>query len=61
MCIRLKDVVDGEKLRRLLLDKYDTGVIHLNQIIRIAFSSVAESDIPALFENIYNACKELTS
>jgi hypothetical protein len=61
MCIRLKDGLDGEKLRRLLLDKFDTGVIHTNQIIRIAFSSVAESDIPELFENIYNACKELAS
>ena len=59
MCIRLKDGLDGEKLRHLLLDKYDTGVIHMNHIIRIAFSSVAESDIPKLFENIYNACKEL--
>jgi len=59
MCIRLKDGLDGEKLRHLLLDKYDTGVIHMNHIIRIAFSSVAESDIPKLFENIYHACKEL--
>lgn len=61
MCIRLKDGLDGEKLRHLLLDKYDTGVIHMNHIIRIAFSSVAESDIPVLFENIYHACKELAS
>ncbi len=61
MCIRLRNGLDGEKLRLLLLDKYDTGVIHVNNIIRIAFSSVAESDIPALFENIYLACKELAS
>jgi aspartate/methionine/tyrosine aminotransferase len=60
MCIRLKEGRDGEKLRYLLLEKYDTGVIHLNNIIRIAFSSVAEADIPALFENIYQACLELT-
>lgn len=59
MCIRLKEGLDGEKLRYLLLEKYDTGVIHLNNIIRIAFSSVAEADIPALFENIYHACQEL--
>lgn len=61
MCIRLKNGLDGEMLRLLLLSKYDTGVIHMNHIIRIAFSSVAESDIPKLFENIYEACKELTS
>ncbi len=59
MCIRLKEGLDGEKLRYLLLEKYDTGVIHLNNIIRIAFSSVAEANIPVLFENIYNACLEL--
>ena len=61
MCIRLREGLDGEKLRCLLLDKYDTGVIHMNDVIRIAFSSVAESDIPALFENIYNACRELAA
>jgi aspartate/methionine/tyrosine aminotransferase len=61
MCIRLKDGLDGEKLRQLLLNRYDTGVIHMNHIIRIAFSSVAASDIPQLFENIYLACKELAS
>ncbi|MBN2213533.1 MAG: aminotransferase class I/II-fold pyridoxal phosphate-dependent enzyme [Bacteroidales bacterium] len=61
MCIRLKKGLDGERLRYLLLDKYDTGVIQMNDLIRIAFSSVAESDIPVLFENICNACREISS
>jgi aspartate/methionine/tyrosine aminotransferase len=61
MCIRLKEGLDGEKLRYLLLDKFDTGVIHINNIIRIAYSSVAEADIPVLFKNIYNACRELAA
>jgi aspartate/methionine/tyrosine aminotransferase len=60
MCIKLKDGIDGERLRSLLLEKYDTGVINLNNVIRLAFSSVAEESIPELFENIYKACREIT-
>lgn len=59
MCIGLKENIDGEELRQLLLKKYDTGVINMNNIIRIAFSAVAENKIPLLFENIYLACQEL--
>jgi len=59
MCIGLKENIDGEALRQLLLEKYDTGVINMNNIIRIAFSAVAEKNIPLLFENIYLACNEL--
>ncbi|MFO7656500.1 MAG: aminotransferase class I/II-fold pyridoxal phosphate-dependent enzyme [Bacteroidales bacterium] len=61
MCVKLKDGIDGEKLRHLLLSKYDTGIINMNNVIRIAFSSVAEKDVPLLFDNIYNACKELSA
>ncbi len=61
MCLKLNPGIDGEKLRQLLLNKYDTGIINMNNVIRIAFSSVAEKDIPALFDNIYEACKELSS
>jgi aspartate/methionine/tyrosine aminotransferase len=59
MCVKLKAGIDGEKFRNLLLDKYDTGVINMNNMIRIAFSSVPEGSIPELFENMYKACKEL--
>lgn len=58
MCIRLKEGLDGETIRRILLDKYDTGLINLNNVFRIAFSSAAEKDIPELFENIFLACKD---
>lgn len=59
MCVQLKRGIDGEKVRQLLLDKYNSGVINMNNIIRIAFSAVAKDNIPQLFENIYNACKEV--
>jgi len=59
MCIELKPGLDAEKVRQGLLKEYDTGVIAAGNMLRIAFSGVAEKDIPQLFENIYNACKEL--
>jgi DNA-binding transcriptional MocR family regulator len=58
MCIRLKDTLDAEKIRQTLLHKYDTGIIAIPPIIRIAFSAVAKGDIKELFENIYKACKD---
>jgi len=58
MCIKLRENLDGEKIRKILLDKYDTGLINLNNVLRLAFSCVAVKDIPMLFENIYNACKD---
>ncbi len=59
MCVKLQEGIDGEQLRNLLLENYETGVINLNNVIRIAFSSVPEEYIPELFENMYKACKEL--
>jgi aspartate/methionine/tyrosine aminotransferase len=56
MCVKLREGLDGESIRHILLDKYDTGIINLNNVIRIAFSAAAEKDIPQLFENLYNAC-----
>ena len=58
MCVKLKEGLDGEKIRNLLLNKYDTGLINMNNVLRLAFSGVAERDVPELFENIYNACKD---
>lgn len=60
MCIKLNDNLDGEKVRTVLLDKYNTGVVALGNLLRIAFSSVNEADIVLLFDNIYNACRELS-
>ena len=61
MCIALQGGIDAESVRQSLLNRYNTGVIALNGILRIAFSSVSENDIPGLFENIYEACLGLKS
>jgi len=57
MCIRLNNK-DGESVRQVLLDKYDTGVIAMGNILRIAYSSLKTEVIAEIFENIYKACKE---
>jgi aspartate/methionine/tyrosine aminotransferase len=55
MCLQIKSV-DPEELRVHLLKKYGVGVIAIGgQDIRVAFSSVEESDIQELFDTIYNA------
>lgn len=58
MCVELKDGIDAESVRQTLLEKYDTGVVAINNFLRIAFSSVTEDKIEGLFENIYLACKD---
>lgn len=57
MCIKLKKH-EGEVIRKILLEKYDTGLIALGDVLRVAFSAVPEDKISELFDNIYNACKE---
>lgn len=57
MCVRLKRT-EGEKVRKKLLEKYDTGVISFGNVIRLAFCSVRKEVIPELFENLYHACKD---
>jgi aspartate/methionine/tyrosine aminotransferase len=57
MCIQLKNK-QGEQIRQTLLERYDTGVIAIGNILRIAFSSIKKELIPEIFENIYKACKE---
>ncbi len=58
MCIELKQGIEAEKVRQILLEKYSTGVIALNSLIRIAFSAIKKDNIEELFENIYKACHE---
>jgi aspartate/methionine/tyrosine aminotransferase len=58
MCIELKGTLNAEEIRKVLLEKYSTGVIVFGNLIRLAFSAVPESKIPLLIENIYLACKE---
>jgi len=58
MCVELNDQLNGEAIRKILLDKYSTGVIVLGNLIRLAFSAVSQSKIQELIENIYLACKD---
>lgn len=56
MCVELKDTLNAEAIRKILLEKYSTGVIVFGNLIRLAFSAVPKSKIPELIENIYMAC-----
>ncbi|MCK5682533.1 aminotransferase class I/II-fold pyridoxal phosphate-dependent enzyme [bacterium] len=60
MCIKLHDL-SSEEVRQVLLKDYSTGIIAIEgDIIRIAFSATPLKLIEKLFENIFNACKDLT-
>ncbi|MFO7869439.1 MAG: aminotransferase class I/II-fold pyridoxal phosphate-dependent enzyme [Bacteroidales bacterium] len=58
MCIQLKNGLEGEKIRQVLLEKYSTGVIVFGNVIRLAFSAVPQKSIRKLVENIVAACTE---
>ena len=58
MCQKMTPV-DPEDLRRKLLQGYSSGVIVMNNLVRIAFSSTPLAKLPKLFENIYKAVQEL--
>lgn len=61
MCLRLKGV-EAEPLRLHLLDKYRVGTIATGKYdLRIAFSSVDEEHIEALFDAIHMAAKDLAA
>ncbi|MDD5674492.1 MAG: aminotransferase class I/II-fold pyridoxal phosphate-dependent enzyme [Chitinivibrionales bacterium] len=57
MCVKLINL-EGERVRRRLLDNYDTGVIAFGPLLRIAFSSTPFNKLDMLFENIYQACRD---
>ena len=59
MCVRPKKGVSAEELRKVLLEKYDTGIIAQGDLVRIAFSAISAESIAPILENIYNACKEV--
>jgi hypothetical protein len=56
MCVRPVSG-DPERIRRRLLEDYDTGVIATGGLIRVAFSSAPTSVLPDLFENLHLACQ----
>ena len=59
MCIRLKSV-DAETLRCHLLEKYGVGLISMGEKdLRIAFSSLEETDILELFNIIFQGVEDL--
>ena len=60
MCIKLNGI-DTETLRRELIEHYDTGVIAMSGVIRIAFSAVKSELLPKLFDNIYQAAKAISN
>ncbi|MCL2326938.1 MAG: aminotransferase class I/II-fold pyridoxal phosphate-dependent enzyme [Bacteroidetes bacterium] len=59
MCVRVKSEVNAEEVRKLLLEKYSTGVIVFDDLIRIAYSAVPEDKIGLLVDNLYAACAEV--
>ncbi len=58
MCVSLADGLDGDAIRKTLIEKYSTGVIYIHGVIRLAYSAVAKDKIETLYENLYAACKE---
>ena len=61
MCVRLVEGIDGEKLRRLLITEYGTGLITFGRLVRVAFASTPCELLPALFANMYAAGKKIAS
>jgi len=56
MCVEVNK--DAEAIRQLLLEKYDSGVIAIGNLLRVAFSAIKTEHVPELFKNLYQACKE---
>ncbi|MDR0306671.1 MAG: aminotransferase class I/II-fold pyridoxal phosphate-dependent enzyme [Chitinispirillales bacterium] len=57
MCLEVKSG-KAEEIRRLLLDKYNTGVITQGNLLRVAFSSTPFDLLEKLIDNIYQASRE---
>ena len=61
MCLKLKRV-DAEAFRKHLLEKYGVGVISDGtRDIRVAFSSVEESELESLYTTMAKAARELAA
>lgn len=58
MCVKIAKG-DAEAVRQKLLADYDTGVIALGDLVRVAYSSLPEAQISRLFANLYAACGEV--
>jgi aspartate/methionine/tyrosine aminotransferase len=60
MCVQLADGLVGDEVRQVLIEKYSIGLIALGNVLRVAYSAVAASDVKEMFEGIYLACKDCT-
>ena len=58
MCVQLADGLNGETVRKVLIEKYSIGLISLGSVLRVAYSAVAAKDVKELFEGIYRACND---
>lgn len=61
MCVEPKKGLNAEEIRKHLLEKYETGVIVLGNVIRLAFSAVPQAQLATLVENLYQACRDLAT
>jgi len=59
MCIEPTLGVDAETVRKLLIEKYETGLIALSGLLRIAFSSAPADSIPTILSNVHQAIQEV--
>ncbi|MGM0462131.1 MAG: aminotransferase class I/II-fold pyridoxal phosphate-dependent enzyme [Fibrobacterota bacterium] len=59
MCLKLKEGLDAEAVRKKLVGSYSVGLIALGRILRIAFSCTPRKDLPALFDGVYAACQDM--
>ena len=57
MCIRIARG-DAERVRKVLRERFDTGVIAQGDCLRLAFSSTPFAMIEKLMDNISRACGE---
>jgi aspartate/methionine/tyrosine aminotransferase len=57
MCVQLADGLNGEQVRKELIENYSIGLISLGNVLRVAYSAVAATNVKEMFDGIYNACK----
>ena len=61
MCVKLAEGLQGDPIRKILIEKYGIGLIALGNVLRVAYSAVAADDVEEMFEGIYNACKDFSA
>ncbi len=59
MCLVPANGIDPQVVRKVLIEKFDSGIIVDQGLLRIAFSAIAAEHIPTLLSNIVAACREV--